>query len=549
MTHEKEAPRIAVIGMGPRSLGALEALATRMGDGATPLRVETFDPFPACGAGPNFDPRELAICRLNIPMRDIDIRPPEFSRCGSFAEWLQDSPGPDVFPSRADLGRYLEARLDDLRAAGRLDLHHNAATVTDLQQRDEGWMVRLGRTWQGPYQEVLLSLGQPEVEPDDQLAQWQRHALTSAGVLAQAYPARRLGAEAANWAGQRVAVRGLALSAFDVLRVLTTEQGGRFADGCYVSCGAEPARILPFSLDGLPPYPKPETKEVDASFDPREAETQVFADAIADAACGSPASARTRLSRALEPVVARILSEQGNPAGAADVSARLMAEWQEPGSQETAPPHEALMHGIAMAEGSAVPTIGYAIGQVWRKWQDALRSGYNPADTSPDTAEVIVAFDEGLKRYSYGPPVSSSRELAALIDAGIVDLGHAVDPDVSQTDTGWELATSAGRTAVDVMIDAVMPSPDLSVLRAPVLVGLVNGGRLSPLAEALAANTGKDGQVVGRDGGSVAGLCLLGRLALGSVVAADSLHDCFGEASHRWAEGVVDRLGLLRAGR
>jgi len=45
-----------------------------------------------------------------------------------------------------------------------------------------------------------------------------------------------------------------------------------------------------------------------------------------------------------------------------------------------------------------------------------------------------------------------------------------------------------------------------------------------------------------------AGLCLLGRLALGSVVAADSLHDCFGEASHRWAEGVVDRLGLLRAG-
>jgi hypothetical protein len=33
------------------------------------------------------------------------------------------------------------------------------------------------------------------------------------------------------------------------------------------------------------------------------------------------------------------------------------------------------------------------------------------------------------------------------------------------------------------------------------------------------------------------------------VVAADSLHDCFGEASHRWAEGVVDRLGLLRAGR
>ena len=56
-------------------------------------------------------------------------------------------------------------------------------------------------------------------------------------------------------------------------------------------------------------------------------------------------------------------------------------------------------------------------------------------------------------------------------------------------------------------------------------------------------NTGlADGTVVGRDGAPQAGLYLLGRLSLGSVIAADSLHDCLGAAADRWAEGVMARL-------
>lgn len=542
MNGQMAQPRIAVIGMGPRSLGALEALAARLDEGAAPLQVDGFDPFPAAGAGPNFDPKELAICRLNIPMRDIDIRPPDFTTCGTFAQWLKDTPHPDVFPARADLGRYLEARYHDLKAAGRLVITHKSATITEVKHDKGGWMLSAADTWHGPYAEVLLSVGQPAVQPDDQLAEWQQHVDASSGTLAQAYPAKRLRTQATGWAGRTVAIRGLALSAFDVLRVLTTAQGGEFKDGQYHPSGNEPARILPFSLDGRPPFPKPETQELDARFDPTPEESRVFSDNIAAAATATPERAQKLVADAIMPSVTRILHEVGRSTDASDVSDWLKTEWSAPGSQETAGPLETLRNGIAIADGTALPSIGYTVGQVWRKWQDALRAGYNPADTAPDTAETIVAFDEGLKRYSYGPPVSSSRELAALIDAGIVDLAYAADPDIALTDGGWTLTSAPGKIEADVMIDAVMAPPDLSILRPALLVKLMDEGRLCPIGDGLAAHTAGNGQLVGQGGARAPGLCLLGRLALGSVVAADSLHDCFGEASHRWAQGVVERI-------
>ncbi|MGY3436775.1 MULTISPECIES: FAD/NAD(P)-binding protein [unclassified Marinovum] len=543
MGDMKSELRIAVVGMGPRGLGALEALAARIYKGAPSLQVDVFDPCPVCGAGPNFDPDELSVCLLNIPMRDIEIRPPVFTVCGRFAEWLKTAPGPDTFPMRAELGQYLEARYADLKADGRLAMTHSPAAVTDLKQGNDGWYLRAADAWHGPYAEVLLSLGQPEVQPDEQLAEWQQHAEDSAGILAQAYPAKRLQSKAEGLSGCTVAIRGLALSAFDVLRVLTTLQGGRFEDVRYVASGHEPARILPFSLDGRPPFPKPETDRLDARFEPTREETKAFSDNIANAATATPKKAQELLTAALLPVVTRILRKVENDAEASGVADWLETEWSAPGSQETDSPIETLRVGIAIAEGTCLPSIGYTVGQVWRKWQNALRSGYNPANTPPNTAKTIVAFDEGLKRYSYGPPISSSRELAALVDAGLVDLDYAVDPDFTLTDGGWTLKSETGSIEAGVMIDAVMASPDLSILRTPLLVGLIDEGRLCPITDRLAAHTAKDGQLIGREGKRSPGLCLLGRLALGSVVAADSLHDCFGEASHRWAQGVVERLG------
>lgn len=532
---------IAVVGLGPRGLGALEALASRVNRSGDPIRVDVFEPSHTPGAGPNFDPDESPVCQLNIPMRDIDIRPPDFARCGAFADWTDDAPGPDVFPPRAQLGRYLAARYADLRQHGGLTLRHGRTPIDGLSRSGAGWLLHAGSNLHGPYAEVLLTLGQPEVAPDDQLAEWQAHAGRTDARLQQAYPAWRLQRDAADWAGQTVAVRGLALSAFDVIRVLTLGQGGRFESGRYIASGREPACIVPFSLDGRPPYPKPATAALDTLFAPSSKETALFARTITAAAAASPAEARARVSEALVPAVTRVLDTCGAPKGRDQVAEWLRSEWDDPGAQETDSGLEALQDGIAMAAGRAAPSIGFVVGQVWRKWQNALRRGYNPARTSPETARMLVGFDEGLKRYSYGPPIFASRELAALVKAGPVTLEFTAAPDISLKPSGWTLAANGRSIDASVMVDGVLPSPHLSPVQDALLTRLMQDGLLRPIAEGLAADIAPDGQLIDRNGAIVPGLGFLGRLALGSVIAADSLHDCFGQAAVRWAEGVMAR--------
>ncbi|MBW8636615.1 FAD/NAD(P)-binding protein [Hoeflea sp. WL0058] len=540
---DKPAKRIAVVGCGPRGLGALEALAARLSREGSPMSVDVYDPFRMLGAGPNFDPNESEVCRLNIPIRDIEIDPPGLTRCPPFVEWLSDAPDPDDFPQRAELGRYLEMRYADLAELGVFAITHQIMSVERARRDENGWWLLAARKWRGPYAEVLLTLGQPETAPDDQLAEWRRHAETSSGTLAQAYPAKQLQAQGADWAGKTIAIRGFALSAFDILRVLTTAQGGSFDSGRYYRSGREPERILPFSFDGRPPFPKPETEALDARFEPTAQETETFAEAIAQAAAATSQQARDLVDAALTPAVARILRHCGADAGAQAVADWLGTEWEDPGSQEVSGSRETLDDGIAMAEGARAPSIGFAVGQVWRKWQNEFRSGFNPTDTPPETAQTLIGFDEGLKRYSYGPPVASSRELQALIEAGVVSLAFSADPEIALTSAGWTLKKSDNTAEASVMIDSVLPNPDLEAVRSPLLSGLQEDGLLTPFANGYGAHTDADGSLIGKNGQSAPGLCLLGRLALGSVAAADSLHDCFGAASNRWAEGVVDRLG------
>lgn len=534
--------RIAVIGMGPRGLGALEALAEAAEARSTRFTVDIFDPFPAAGAGPNFDPGEAPVCRLNIPLRDIDIPPPEGATLATFAEWLEPRPDPDSFPPRADLGRYLEARYAALKARPGLAITRYEARVDRVARDAGGWTVTRAGAARGPYREVLLTLGQPPVSPDAQLADWQAHAANSEGVLAEAYPAAHLVAEVGRWQGKTVAIRGLALSAFDVLRVLTLAQGGRFEDGVYIASGREPQRILPFSLNGQPPFPKPETGALDARFEPTAVETARFETAVAEAAVADPDTARRAIAAALQGPITRIMAAHGDGSGPAAVEAWLATEWQSPGLQEPEAPLEALALGIALAEGRVPVTIGYAVGQLWRKWQNQIRAGYNAAPVKPGTARALLGFDEGLKRYSYGPPVTSSRELAALVAAGLVDLDLVCDPEVVEVDAGWRMRSGAASAVASVMIDGVMPPPDPGSVTGPLVSGLMADGLLRPLGEGLAAETAADGSLIGPEG-AAEGLCLLGRLALGSVIAADSLHDCFGAASRRWAAGVISRAG------
>ena len=545
MTLRRFDRTLAVIGFGPRGLGAFEALAAGAIDRNEITKIDIFDASDALGAGPNFHPDESKLCLLNIPIRILDIDPPSFlaGQIAPFAAWSGTAYAPDDFPPRRDLGAYLTARFGALCDAAKdfFDTSHINATATAIKQDDNGWWITSGERQHGPYDEVLLCPGQPATEPDTQLRRWMDHAQAHALDLMPAYPATALADAASKWSDKQVAVRGLGLSTHDVLRILTIGLSGQFEDGRYIRSGNEPRKILPFSRDGLPPAPKPATAEIDGLYDLLADETQRFESALSVAITQSPQKALESICNALVVPTRRILASMDALQSRSEIERWLAVEREDPGTQDIQDTIVALRTTIEMAHHRLPPSIGYVVGQLWRKLQNEIRSGVNNADLSADTATALIGFDEGLKRYSYGPPVSASEELLMLIEDGVVSLRAVDDPDILLESNGWRLVEGDDAMLASVMIDAVLPSPSLTQIVAPIIKDAVDSGLITPVDDGFGAQTRPDGTLIKRNGDMNVGLCLLGRLSLGSVIATDSLHDCFGASTFRWADGVAAR--------
>lgn len=540
--------RVGVVGFGPRALGALEALITQLLERNNPTVIDIFDAFSWPGAGPNYNPEQSDLCILNIPVRVLKYEPPAFmaSQVKTFFEWSDGRYHQDDFPPRSDVGSYFHDRFKALKVAASdvVALSHLDTMITGLELRTDGWWFTSDDHEHGPYDEVLLAQGQPATAPDAQLDRWRTHAADNGLTLLPAYPANPLIAAAQDWTDQIVAIRGLGLSTLDVLRMLTTGLGGQFIDGTYKRAGLEPKKILPFSLNGRPPVAKPATNELDMRFDPSEEERDQFRSAIARTVSQQPETALNTICDALIAPTVRILSELGSDETEEGVELWLAIERGDPGAQEILGAVDSLKADIDMAHGRTPPTVGYVGGQVWRKFQHELRECFNQSQYQIETAIALVKFDEGFKRFSYGPPVFAAEELLVMISDGIVSMCTVDDPAVLLNDAGWQLVDDDDVRTASVMIDAVIPTPSIETTLDPLLLACMSSGYVTPMAAGLGAHTMPDGQLIGRDDKAIAGLCMLGRLTIGSVIAVDGLDDCFGSSTAAWANGLLNRRGL-----
>lgn len=533
--------RIAIIGFGPRGLGALEAV---IGIAREPLSVDIFEPSKWPASGPNFSPDELPVCQLNIPVRTVDLTPPaNLLDFPSFADWIGAKDG-EIFPPRAQLGAYLSERFEaQMRSLpDNIRVTHRREFISGIRRDPQGWHLS-AETSHGPFDHVVLSVGQPATTPDEQWQRWSEHAHRHDLILRDAYPARRLISDAEAWAGKTVAIRGLGLSTLDVIRALTLGLGGRFDGETYLPSGREPARIVPFSLDGKPPAPKPANANLDARFDPTRPETEAFHAALQAALKSDANTALQTICEALIAPCLRIARDFGAAMDETALRAWLSCERQDPGAQDKSGTVEALRAGIAEATGSAPPSIGYIVGQLWRKWQEPLRDVYGSSETGAEMAKRLTGFDEGLKRYSYGAPLETARQLLTLINRGIVDPRLAADPDVLLKPEGWVLNEGKDAVTAQVMIDGVIPPPKLSAICDPLIAELRDTGTLKALADDMGAVTKPDATVGSARHPSSDSLSLLGRLANGSVIAFDSVHDCFGSSAMRWARMMAAQVG------
>ncbi|MEP6640478.1 MAG: FAD/NAD(P)-binding protein [Gaiellales bacterium] len=499
--------RVAIVGLGPKGLYALERLFdhARDLDPVAGLEIDVFEPHPVPGAGPVYDPRQPEYLLMNFAAAHVDmwwpgsgVVPPDERR--SYVEWSGTDPW--AYPSRSDVGRYLADGLDRLRrrAPDGVSLRLHRSAVAAVSARGRHWAVSAsGETTL--HDEVLIAIG---------------HQSSWAGELASplsVYPVQRRLSPDRVPPGSNVAVRGFALTFIDAALALTEGRGGVFEklDHPY-RLRYHPSRddvgqIIPHSRTGRPMRAKPGPEL--AADDPRtEAILESGRRRIRE--LGDTADAVTGLTAIVTAAATAALTAAGGdttPAASLD-------------------PVDEMERSLAVGAGHIRPDPAWALGHVWRGVYPAIVTRFSGRVWAPGEVLRFRRLSAEMERVAFGPAPVNTAKILALIDAGRINLDHLREPPVGH---------------VDAVVDAVLPPPGARGLRTPLLEQLVRDGHARVVAGGRGLEVTADAACVGRSGSPSPGLSAIGRPTEDSVVGNDTLSRTLHPQADRWARRILGR--------
>jgi uncharacterized NAD(P)/FAD-binding protein YdhS len=499
--------RVAIVGLGPKGLYALERLLdhARDLDPAAVPEIDVFEPHPVPGAGPVYDPRQPEYLLMNFAAAHVDmwwpgsgVVPPGERR--SYVEW--SGANPSAYPSRADVGRYLADGLDRLRrripSGIAFRLHRSA--VAAVSARGRHWAVTAGGETT-VHDEVLIATG---------------HQSSWTGELASAhsaYPVQRWLSRDRIMPGSTVAVRGFALTFIDAALALTEGRGGVFEQLDhdyrlrYHPSRDDVAQIIPHSRTGRPMRAKPGPEL--AAGDPHiEAILESARSRIGQ--LGETTDAVTGLTAVVTAAAKTALAAAGGgatPAAALD-------------------PADEMERSLAVAAGHIRPDAAWALGHVWRGVYPAVVTRFSGRGWAPGEALGFRRLSAEMERIAFGPAPVNTAKILALIDAGRINPAHLREPLVGR---------------VDAIVDAVLPPPGALGLRSPLLEQLVRDGHARVVAGGRGLEVTADAACVGRAGSPSPGLSAIGRPTEDSVIGNDTLNRVLHPQADRWARHVLRR--------
>lgn len=291
--------RLVVVGAGPKSLFALEALAARLdGAGWTPARpddvalralvVTVMDPADRPGTGTAYAPDQPHVLRLNVSATLLDGA--AGGAFPSFTQWVAHAHpqlAASTYPPRAVVGEYLAQRWQEmisrLERYGRCR-HLRAHALAVEPERTGSWTITFRAAPQDPSaqndddaraerrrvlgagdhlsaEEVLLAPGHGTGHDDALAGRWRSPLPLVPAVL----PVGRMLSMSRVPSGSRVALRGGALTFLDAALALTEGRGAQFLRTPEHPGGLlhhrspqEPATLLPTNRHGLLLDAKPE---------------------------------------------------------------------------------------------------------------------------------------------------------------------------------------------------------------------------------------------------------------------------------------------------
>lgn len=515
--------RIAIVGLGPKGLFALERLLHHASGGSEHARIDidAFEPHAYPGAGPVYSPDQPSYLRMNFRAEQVNLWPAgaravPVAEQRSFVQWR--GPDGDPYPPRAQVGKYLIDGLDRLRrhAPAHVRVKLIAEKVVGLHRDYRDWTVTTAHAGRD-YDHVLICTGHEPISDDALACSWHESTPLIAGV----FPTTKLGTDRIG-AGSTVAARGFALSFIDAALALTEGRGGRFEPASattlrYVHGESDVGVLLPYSRTGRPMLAKPAQLESSAPL----------------AAAGGDACLRIAelpngfsLAKDLLPAIAAVAE------AATEADRGLIAAALDDASGGVPPrtdlsPGEEMQRSVEIALGEREPDLLSALGSAWRAVYPALvaRLGGDGLDASQWPA--FRRLSTSMERLAFGPSPENVMKLLALIEAGRVDLSCLDAPD-------WR---SIGQA--DIVLDTVIAAPGALGTQSPLFEQLIAGGHARILGHQRGLDVRSDGACIGQDGTVTQGLSAIGRPTEDSVIGNDTLNRALHPAADLWARGVL----------
>ncbi|MDB2462936.1 hypothetical protein N9W61_02410, partial [Algibacter sp.] len=365
-----------------------------------------------------------------------------------------------------------------------------------------------------------------------------------------------------NQSNNAIAFRGFGLAMVDVMRALTINNFGKFSTldsntfkTEYTQTESQNLKLIPYSLDGKPQAPKPLNESIDNWYKPTDNELKYFKDVIENTIKkDKKISDINFITQPISKIASRVFLDLQNKAVNHNLNEKelqkIVLNWLDDEDIE----HHTLQSTkistykliecyINMALGKTSISLDYCIGQVWRHCQPTLYASFSHAEIDSVIIEEVITLDDRSKRYSYGPPIESMQQILALIDANILSLDFANNPNIEITEKGWLLTNKEGASiTTNIMINSVLDAPKLLDVNAPIIKSLLSNDLIQPVHTKLGIDTRVDGCVISYNSEKQLPISVLGRLSKGSVIGVDAILECCGKRIEDWAESFAKRI-------
>ena len=567
---------IAIIGVGPRGAYALERYVLELckRNLLSDIHIFLFDSYGKFGYGPIYDLDQKDSNWLNISERILDLEERSsaqnngmcFPPFPSYVKWAgkdfnsASDEEVDYYPPRSKLGRYLKERFQSmLYPLEKYDL----VTVLPKQVIGVSSECRYltiecsdGYTY-GNINEVLLTIGHQPTLDCTQIKKWKNFKFKTRDIQLHSspYPVKSYINSGINY-NRSIGIRGFGLAMIDVMRGIAEEVGGftlidaRSRKFSYSTSYDIKNLIVPFSLDGKPPVPKPLSKKIDDWFKPTEEQLKIFKHTIGDRSTQEYATDFKFIIKAIAPLAAKVYSDLGNSDFLKPLTEEsiigLIISWLEDEKfhhctmiDNDRSCYSIMNSYVEMALGFQTPSLDYCIGQVWRHCQPSIYENLSFSNCSDEIVVSIIELDERMKRYAFGPPVDSIQYLLALVDAEVLSLEWIEDPTIELTKAGWKLSSESESIVLELMINSVLDSPIVEKLESPILDNLLAHNYIKAVSDDLGIITDDNGFITSEENPNLL-IAILGRLAKGTVIGVDAILECYGERPQAWAAKAVD---------